>query len=122
MFGFNPPNHVCVQKLLPDSPVQRTLADVFAPLCQPARQGPAIPPNRTPRIHHQWKPDVLNLEQGVSHDTTQRLIKLGHPIKITGTMGSVQSVAWDGEKFYGSADPRRPGAGAVAVNKVSAPQ
>jgi len=68
----------------------------------------------TPRIHHQWLPDVLNLEPGFSPDTIKLLKEMGYKINIDQTLGSTQSIMWKDGIFYGAADPRRPGAGAVA--------
>ncbi|WP_439106862.1 gamma-glutamyltransferase [Congregibacter sp.] len=72
-----------------------------------------------PRIHHQWQPDVMQIESGISPDTVTRLIDLGHNIsfsKRSAGMGSLQTVMWRDGLFYGYSDPRRPGAGAVGVN------
>lgn len=63
-----------------------------------------------PRIHHQWYPDVLNIEKGVSPDTLQLLESKGHEIRSTRVLGSTQSIMLKGGKMYGSSDPRRPGA------------
>ena len=71
-----------------------------------------------PRIHHQWKPDVLEIESGISPDTVSRLIDRGHNINFSqrsAGMGSLQTVMWQDGIFYGYSDPRRPGAGAVGV-------
>lgn len=68
----------------------------------------------TPRIHHQWLPDVLNLEPGFSPDTIKLLKDMGYSINIDQTLGSTQSILWKDGIFYGAADPRRPGAGAIA--------
>ncbi len=72
----------------------------------------------TPRIHHQWQPDILNYEPGISVDTIELLTQLGHPVTQSSTLGSVQAILWD-DKFYGSADPRRPGAAASAAKPVA---
>ena len=72
-----------------------------------------------PRIHHQWKPDVLEIESGISPDTVSRLIDRGHNINFSqrsAGMGSLQTVMWQDGIFYGFSDPRRPGAGAVGVD------
>jgi len=69
-----------------------------------------------PRIHHQWQPDVLQLEPGFSPDTQKLLQKKGHNIKIGNTMGSVQAIMVKDGKQFGASDTRRPGAGAVAIN------
>ncbi len=68
-----------------------------------------------PRMHHQWLPDVLQLEYGFSPDTIRLLEVRGHRVYPTGySMGSLQTVGLDGEFFIGSADPRRPNAASVA--------
>ncbi|MFT4888131.1 MAG: gamma-glutamyltranspeptidase/glutathione hydrolase [Pseudohongiellaceae bacterium] len=72
-----------------------------------------------PRIHHQWQPDVLEIESGISPDTVSLLIKKGQNInfsKRSAGMGSLQSVMWEDGMFYGYSDPRRPGAKAVGVD------
>ncbi len=70
------------------------------------------------RVHHQWQPDTLRLERGISPDTIVRLIALGHPVKTGSAMGSTQSIMIDqGGIAFGAADPRRPGALAVGVNE-----
>src|SRR6202035_2473907 len=35
-----------------------------------------------PRFHHQWLPDVLNVERGVSPDTVQVLQKMGYQVQF----------------------------------------
>jgi gamma-glutamyltranspeptidase/glutathione hydrolase len=35
-----------------------------------------------PRFHHQWLPDVLNVEQWFSPDTVQRLEKMGYEVEF----------------------------------------
>ncbi len=68
-----------------------------------------------PRIHHQWKPDVLQLERGFSPDTIVLLEERGHTIRGTSwSMGSVQAVSYRDGVFRGAADPRRPNAGVTA--------
>ncbi|GGF60992.1 gamma-glutamyltransferase [Alteromonas lipolytica] len=67
-----------------------------------------------PRIHHQWLPDKVYLEPGISPDTRAILSTMGHSIESTPfTMGSTQSVEYKDGFFYGAADPRRPGAEAL---------
>ncbi|MGP0565784.1 MULTISPECIES: gamma-glutamyltransferase [unclassified Nitrospina] len=67
----------------------------------------------TPRIHHQWVPDRLRVEKGMSQDTIDILKSMGHDVRVTNTIGSTQTVMHKGKLFFGAADPRRPGAGAV---------
>ena len=71
-----------------------------------------------PRIHHQWFPDQLLIESGISPDTITLLRKKGQNInfnKYSEGMGSLQTVMSKDGMFYGYSDPRRPGAKAVGV-------
>jgi gamma-glutamyltranspeptidase/glutathione hydrolase len=68
-----------------------------------------------PRMHHQWLPDVLQLESGISPDTIRLLEARGHEIAATQwSMGSLQTVAFKDGVFRGSSDPRRPNAASIA--------
>ncbi|MEI6894613.1 MAG: gamma-glutamyltransferase [Colwellia sp.] len=69
-----------------------------------------------PRFHHQWLPDVLSLERNIPADTVDKLKAKGYSIKVSSSLGSLQSVMKLHDVFLGAADPRRPGAAAVAVN------
>ncbi len=67
-----------------------------------------------PRMHHQWLPDVVQLESGFSPDTIRELKRRGHTIRGSSfTIGNVQSVSRREDYFLGAADPRRPGGSAV---------
>ncbi|UTW12469.1 gamma-glutamyltransferase [Marinobacterium rhizophilum] len=61
-----------------------------------------------PRVHHQWLPDEIRVEEGISPDTVKLLEGMGHTVSQKAAMGAIQSimVAEDGT-FYGGADPRR---------------
>lgn len=65
----------------------------------------------SPRMHHQWLPEVLMIEQGFGVDTENLLKHKGYRLYPSSTMGSVQAIMKKGNYFYGSADPRRPSAG-----------
>ncbi|MEZ6023703.1 MAG: gamma-glutamyltransferase [Hyphomonadaceae bacterium] len=69
--------------------------------------------NHAPRIHQQWR-GALHMEPGFSRDTVAALERRGHEIDLDETMGSAQAILIDGGFFYGAADPRRPGAAAIA--------
>lgn len=61
-----------------------------------------------PRVHHQWLPDEIRIEQGVSPDTVQRLEDKGHTVVTKSAMGAIQSILiGPGGTLYGGADPRR---------------
>jgi len=61
-----------------------------------------------PRIHHQWLPDKIRMEQGISPDTVELLERMGHRVVTDRAMGAIQSIliSNDGE-LHGGADPRR---------------
>jgi gamma-glutamyltranspeptidase/glutathione hydrolase len=63
-----------------------------------------------PRIHHQWLPDELRVEEGLSPDTLRLLAEKGHTISVEEAMGSTQSIVVRENGLYGASDPRSPGA------------
>ncbi len=63
-----------------------------------------------PRIHHQWLPDQLRVEVGLSPDTVSLLSAKGHDVVVMDAMGSTQSVMRTDAGFFGASDPRRPDA------------
>ena len=68
-----------------------------------------------PRMHHQWHPDKLQLEDGFSPDTIRILEARGHTIASSQfSMGSLQTVSLRDGVFRGASDPRRPNAGSIA--------
>lgn len=61
-----------------------------------------------PRIHHQWLPDEIRIEQGISPDTVNLLEAMGHTVETRSAMGAIQSIHIDAEgRLWGAADPRR---------------
>lgn len=73
-----------------------------------------------PRIHHQWLPDAVVVEPGISPDTLRILETMGHqfPREADGTvsrstLGLVNSVGRDGDWLTGASDPRAPDSLAV---------
>ncbi len=62
-----------------------------------------------PRVHHQWLPDELRVEAGLSPDTIRLLEQMGHRVVIKDTMGSTQSIMITDQGLFGSSDPRTPG-------------
>jgi gamma-glutamyltranspeptidase/glutathione hydrolase len=63
-----------------------------------------------PRVHHQWLPDELRIEEGLSPDTVRLLEQRGHKVVVDDAMGSTQSIMVTEEGLLGSSDPRTPGA------------
>lgn len=71
-----------------------------------------------PRFHHQWLPDRIVVEKGISPDTLKLLEKMGHTIEFSRwSIGRTQSIRRDGEIFTGMTDFRWPGGAAVPVEK-----
>jgi gamma-glutamyltranspeptidase/glutathione hydrolase len=66
------------------------------------------------RVHHQWLPDKLFVEEGLSPDTLKLLRERGHEVAVRNAMGSTQSIMLvdvdGGRVFLGASDPRRSGA------------
>jgi gamma-glutamyltranspeptidase/glutathione hydrolase len=63
-----------------------------------------------PRIHHQWLPDELRIEEGLSPDTLRLLKTMGHTIVRKDAMGSTQSIMRLPDGLYGFSDTRIRGA------------
>ncbi|UOD49324.1 gamma-glutamyltransferase [Orrella daihaiensis] len=68
-----------------------------------------------PRMHHQWLPDTLWLEQGFSPDTIAILRGMGHPVKASRAAGRLQSVAIEGRQQFGASDPRSTDGAAIGI-------
>jgi gamma-glutamyltranspeptidase/glutathione hydrolase len=73
-----------------------------------------------PRLHHQWLPDVVNIEKGISVHTLNELNEMGHKFLLDENenynydiLGRVNSVGQKGKFLNGSADPR--GAKSAAI-------
>ncbi len=62
-----------------------------------------------PRIHHQWAPDRVSAERGLSPDTVRLLAAKGHRIVVTATSGSANSILVTPDGLTGAADPRQRG-------------
>ena len=61
-----------------------------------------------PRIHHQWLPDEIRIEQGISPDTIDLLESMGHTVRTRAAMGAIQSIQVDDDgQLWGAGDPRR---------------
>ena len=68
-----------------------------------------------PRIHHQWLPDEIRIEAGISPDTIELLEGKGHTISQQSAMGAAQSIVIEDGKFFGGADPRRSTSSAIGL-------
>jgi gamma-glutamyltranspeptidase/glutathione hydrolase len=70
-----------------------------------------------PRIHQGWQRQGLGIETGMNPETIKLLEAMGHKVDMQKTMGSTQSIMWRDGVFHGSADPRRPNALALGLDK-----
>jgi len=68
----------------------------------PAEAGSAV------RVHHQWLPDELRVERGLSPDTVAILRSMGHKVVERQSMGDTQTIQILPTGFYGYADQRDP--------------
>jgi gamma-glutamyltranspeptidase/glutathione hydrolase len=68
-----------------------------------------------PRINQGGGDAPLELEEGFSPDLVPLLEAKGHKVRPSNTMGSLQSIMIEGDRFLGAADTRRPDAAAVGV-------
>lgn len=62
----------------------------------------------TPRFHHQWWPDELRVEKGLSPDTLALLRSYGQHVVVKPTMGKTQTIQVVDGVLYGASDPRNP--------------
>ena len=65
-----------------------------------------------PRFHHQWRPDVIQLEGDHPYDVEHALRERGHEVKrVDEITTGVEAIAVDPETglIYGAPDPRRDG-------------
>jgi len=60
-----------------------------------------------PRVHHQWMPDVLEMEPAVTNDACRALSALGHRIVRRERIGTAQAVARSPAGYAGAMDLRR---------------
>lgn len=61
-----------------------------------------------PRVQHQWTPDELRVEKGLSPDIIALLRQRGHNIAVKPSMGRTQTIQIGGDALYGYSDPRNP--------------
>ncbi|GHB07394.1 gamma-glutamyltransferase [Salinicola rhizosphaerae] len=69
-----------------------------------------------PRIHHQWLPDEIRIEDGISPDTMALLEAMGYEVSQQEAMGAAQSILIEDDgTFTGGADPRRSTSSAIGL-------
>ena len=62
-----------------------------------------------PKVHHQWMPDVVMVEQGATEAVSESLQALGHPTRQIGSYGNFQAVFIEPEGIVAVSDPRGEG-------------
>ncbi len=69
----------------------------------------------SPRFHHQWRPDALQLERSAPEAWQQSLKQQGHTVELTGPIAVCQciGVSKSGE-ILPAADPHQPSAAGIA--------
>lgn len=76
-----------------------------------------------PRIHHQWMPDIVEVENSLNVDTLNILKNMGHNIVYRSesntygfmTLGETASIVYRDGYFYGAHDPRNMDAGTIGL-------
>jgi gamma-glutamyltranspeptidase/glutathione hydrolase len=66
--------------------------------------------NSAKRIHHQWQPDVLQIEFSVNSKIRKELEQLGYRVKVIKPATCLQTIMLKDGMFYGYGDFRRPDA------------
>jgi gamma-glutamyltranspeptidase/glutathione hydrolase len=70
-----------------------------------------------PRVHHQWRPDQLQVETlvgagtpyAISPETIDGLKRLGHPLKVESGLAIAQGIQRRGDRLIAAHDPRAQG-------------
>jgi gamma-glutamyltranspeptidase/glutathione hydrolase len=66
--------------------------------------------NRSKRIHHQWLPDILQVESTIDDKIKNELLELGYDILIIDPATCLQLIMYENKTYYGYGDYRRPDA------------
>ena len=63
-----------------------------------------------PRLHHQWKPNIVLIEKNISQKIAKQLDKAGHRVSIDNDgIGRVQAIVIDNTGIQPACDPRKGG-------------
>lgn len=70
-----------------------------------------------PKFHNQLWPDIFYYEEGISPDTLNLLMKMGHKVKLSQSFGSLQAAEMKtlNQIYYGFSDPRSEGSAAIGL-------
>jgi gamma-glutamyltranspeptidase/glutathione hydrolase len=61
-----------------------------------------------PRLHHQWRPDEVRLEDRAPAAVREHLTELGHHVETVTGIGASNGVAWSDGQFTAASEPRVP--------------
>jgi gamma-glutamyltranspeptidase/glutathione hydrolase len=62
-----------------------------------------------PRFHHQWMPDKITMERGISPDTVRLLQQRGHTVETSPAVARVFAIVVENGWLLGGADGRSYG-------------
>ena len=62
------------------------------------------------RIHHQWQPDVLEIELSIDQKTKNELKGIGYNVEIKDPLTCIQTIMYKDKEYTGYGDFRRPDA------------
>tara|TARA_A200000159_G_scaffold67299_1_gene62304 strand:+ start:1 stop:1374 length:1374 start_codon:yes stop_codon:yes gene_type:complete len=66
--------------------------------------------NEAKRIHHQWQPDILQIELSLNDEIKNELQKLNYDVQVINPATCLQLIMKKNSTFYGYGDFRRPDA------------
>src|SRR6056300_66089 len=66
--------------------------------------------NAAIRIHHQWQPDLLQIESFIDPELKNQLLRLKYNLKIINPATCLQTIMYKDNMYYGYGDFRRPDA------------
>jgi len=62
-----------------------------------------------PRVHHQWVPEHIFIDDGIAQDVVEGLKGRGHAVRRLSFFSSVQVIHQNEGVLYGASDPRKGG-------------
>lgn len=66
--------------------------------------------NKSKRIHHQWQPDILQIEFSLDDGIKQKLLNLNYKVEVIDPATCLQTIMFKDKKYFGYGDFRRPDA------------
>ena len=66
--------------------------------------------NKSKRIHHQWQPDILQIEFSLNDAIREKLRGLNYNVEVIDPATCIQTIMYKNNMYYGYGDFRRPDA------------